>query len=102
MKKIYLLVTIFLVGVSASAQISKEISNEQFESILVDENIALQWREVETFQAKGEKKSEDQFAVYQNYLNALKNSELSNDSNLNPIISKEIFAVEELLKSLKK
>jgi arginyl-tRNA--protein-N-Asp/Glu arginylyltransferase len=91
-----------LFAADASAQVSTEITKDEFNTLLADKAIALNWNAIESLESKTETKSEDQYAVYSQYLTALRESELNNNATIALIILKEIEAVENFLNSSKK
>lgn len=101
MKKLFTIGCI-LFAAATSAQVSTEISKDEFNSLLADKTIELNWNSIESLKSKTETKSEDQHAVYNQYLTALRQSELNSNKTTALIIQKEIEAVEFYLNSFKK
>jgi hypothetical protein len=100
-KKVFTISAILLAS-AASSQVSTEISKDEFNLLLSDASIQLNWNSIESLKLKSEIKTADQNAVYNQYLNALRASALNSNKSTAAIIQKEIEAVEIYLNSSKK
>lgn len=97
--------TIFSLGLLAISfvghtQLSSEVSREDFAQLLTDSKISAKWSSVQKLNTKAEVRIEDQQAVYQSYIQALRNSDLYLNDALKAIIELEIVAAENKLKTL--
>lgn len=101
MKKQLGFVAALFLATASSAQMSTEISKEEFHAVLADANIERNWEAVQSIQQKEGARAEDTHAVYSAYLAALKESALNTDQQLHIILAKEIDAVEQKISSKK-
>lgn len=102
MKKVILSTTLLLGSYITFSQLSSEISSEQFRLLQEDHQIDLKWNAIVSLTDKKEVRSEDAYAVYTAYLEALKASSLREEKTTASLLEKEITATEEKIKNIKK